>query len=112
MKKRIKIIIVAAVVIIAATTATVLFAYLQSMVNQPNKFNIGEGNIAVTEVFTEPDSMTMGDFFEKVVNHYNREIGYACAKEITEMITGIFSESRSAVKASSGAEKIPKPRPA
>ncbi|MBQ2444274.1 MAG: hypothetical protein II501_03220 [Clostridia bacterium] len=67
MKKRIKIIIVAAVVIIAATTATVLFAYLQSMVNQPNKFNIGEGNIAVTEVFTEPDSMTMGDFFEKVV---------------------------------------------
>ena len=47
------------------------------------------------------------DFFEKVVNHYNREIGYACAKEITEMITGRFSESRGAVKASSGAEKIP-----
>ena len=67
MKKRVKFIIVAAVVIIAATTATVFFAYLQSTVKQPNEFSIGEGNIAVTEVFTEPDNMSMGDMFEKVV---------------------------------------------
>jgi len=28
------------------------------------------------------------DFFEKVANHYNREIGYACAKEILDEVFG------------------------
>ena len=71
MKKRNLIIIVAVALMIAAATVITVYAYLQNTVNQPNRFVIEEGNVDVTETFTEPDVMTMSDTFTKVVSVKN-----------------------------------------
>ena len=72
MNKRSKKIIVAAVIIVAvAATAITVFAYLQSRVDQKNKFDIGEGRAEVTEVFTEPETLSMSNTIEKVVKVMN-----------------------------------------
>ena len=72
MKQKSKIIIAAAVVTALAAGAVVtVFAYLQSTVEQPNKFKIGEDKVRVTEVFTEPTTMSMTNDFEKRVEVQN-----------------------------------------
>ena len=47
------------------------------------------------------------DFFEKMVNHYNREIGYACARDLLEQVSGENADRRGNAESSGKAVGIP-----
>lgn len=73
MDKKIKKIIVTAILIVAVLALSVtVYAYLQNTLEQSNKFEIAEGSVAVTEVFTEPETMSRSNEFEKQVMVENK----------------------------------------
>ena len=72
MDKKLKNVIAAAVMLFTAAGAAVaVYAYLQKTVEQPNQFTIGEDKVAVSEVFTEPDTMSMTNKIDKEVTVKN-----------------------------------------
>ena len=72
MNKRMRIVLAAVVLVIAAAAAAmVVYAYIQSIVEQPNTFQIAEGSVEITETFTEPEVVSMDNTFEKVVTVRN-----------------------------------------